>query len=113
MRSARTYLPKPRKTIFVPSAMRRLSSARPHGVDSSRTQSSESRGAVMVARVATFEGIDVEQAQKTMEEAEAIIRGLVEGLPGYEGALELATMDGKFVSVTFFDSEESAKAAEP
>lgn len=67
----------------------------------------------MVARVAMFEGIDVEQAQKTMEEADAIIRPLVESLTGYEGALELATMDGKFVSVTFFDSDENAKAAEP
>jgi len=67
----------------------------------------------MVARVATFEGIDVKQAQSTMEEADAIIRELVEGLPGYEGALQLATMDGKFISVSFFDSEENAKAAEP
>jgi hypothetical protein len=67
----------------------------------------------MVARVATFEGIDVQEAQKTMEEADAIIRPLVEGLAGFEGELGLATMDGKFISITYFDSEENAKAAEP
>ncbi|HEV8250567.1 MAG TPA: hypothetical protein VGQ15_11395 [Gaiellaceae bacterium] len=67
----------------------------------------------MVARVATFEGIDVDEAQKTMPEAEAIIRRLVEGLAGYEGELGLATQDGKYISITFFDSAENAEAAEP
>lgn len=66
----------------------------------------------MIARVATFEGIDVEEAQKTMPEADAIIRPLVESLDGYRGQVDLATRDGKFVSITFFDSMESAKAAE-
>jgi hypothetical protein len=66
----------------------------------------------MVARVAMFEGIDVEQAQKTMPEADAIIRPLVEGLDGFAGRLDLATQEGKFVSITLFDSMESAKAAE-
>jgi hypothetical protein len=66
----------------------------------------------MVARVATFEGINVEEAQKTMDEADAIIRPLVEGLSGYAGSLDLATRDGKFVSITLFDSMESAEAAE-
>ena len=66
----------------------------------------------MVARVASFEGIDVEEAQKTMEEAEAIIRPLVESLAGFQGRTDLATTDGKFVSITFFDSMENAKAAE-
>ena len=66
----------------------------------------------MVARVATFEGINVEEAQKTMEEAEGIIRPLVEGLAGFQGRTDLATMDGKYVSITFFDSMENAKAAE-
>ena len=66
----------------------------------------------MVARVAMFEGINVEEAQKTMPEADAIIQPLVEGLDGYAGELGLATTDGKFVSITFFDSMESAEAAE-
>jgi hypothetical protein len=67
----------------------------------------------MVARVAMFEGVDVQQAQRTMEEANAIIRPLVEGLAGYAGHLDLAAQDGKFLSVTFFDSAENMAAAEP
>jgi hypothetical protein len=66
----------------------------------------------MFARVATFEGINVEAAQSTMEEAEAVIRPTLSALPGYEGALELATQDGKFLSITLFDSMENAAAAE-
>lgn len=67
----------------------------------------------MVARVATFEGINIEEAQRTMDEAEAVIRPLVEGLAGYGGQLDLASADGKMISVTFFDSAENAQAAEP
>jgi hypothetical protein len=66
----------------------------------------------MVARVARFEGIDVEAAQRTMGEADAIIRPLVEGLAGYRGQLDLATADGKYMAVTLFDSAEEAHAAE-
>jgi hypothetical protein len=67
----------------------------------------------MIARVASFEGIDVQAAQASMDEAEAVIRPLVEGLGGYKGHLELATQDGKFISITLFDTEENASAAEP
>jgi heme-degrading monooxygenase HmoA len=66
----------------------------------------------MVARVAQFEGVDVEEAQRTMEEAAAVIRPLVDGLAGYQGQLDLVTQDGKVLSVTFFDSDENAQAAE-
>ena len=66
----------------------------------------------MIARVASFEGIDVQAAQGSMAEAEAIIRPLVDGLAGYQGHLELATQDGKFLSITLFDSEDNADAAE-
>jgi hypothetical protein len=66
-----------------------------------------------VARVAIFEGINVEAAQATMDEAEAIIRPMIEGLAGYEGATELVSADGKFIAITVFDSEENARAAEP
>lgn len=66
----------------------------------------------MIARVAAFEGIDVAAAQASMDEATAIIRPMVQALAGYEGSLELATMDGKFLGVTFFDSAENAAAAE-
>ena len=67
----------------------------------------------MIARVASFEGIDVQAAQASMDEAEAVIRPLVEGLAGYQGHLELATQDGKFLSITLFDTEANAAAAEP
>ncbi|HWE82043.1 MAG TPA: hypothetical protein VG265_10355 [Gaiellaceae bacterium] len=66
----------------------------------------------MIARVARFEGIDVEAAKSTMDEAVSIIRPMVEGLDGYEGAMELVTPDGKFMSITFFASIEDAEAAE-
>ena len=67
----------------------------------------------MIARVASFEGIDAQETERTMNEAEAIIRPLVEGLAGYEGQLMLVASNGKVLSITLFDSEESAQAAEP
>ena len=67
----------------------------------------------MIARVASFEGVNVQAAQDTMEQAEAVIRPMVEGLEGYRGALELVSSDGKFLSITLFDSMENAQAAEP
>ena len=67
----------------------------------------------MVARVASFEGIEVQEAERTMGEADARIRPIVEGLAGYRGRLDLIADDGKMMSVTLFDSEESAQAAEP
>lgn len=66
----------------------------------------------MVARVASFEGVNVQEAEKTMDQAEQIIRSLVETLAGYQGHLELASSDGKVLSITLFDSEENAQAAE-
>ena len=66
----------------------------------------------MVARVAIFEGINIEAARATMDEAESIIVPMVRSLPGYAGMRELASQDGKFISVTFFDTEENARAAE-
>jgi hypothetical protein len=39
----------------------------------------------MVARVARFEGVDMEAAQAVGAEAEARLRPLVEGLAGYQG----------------------------
>jgi len=48
-----------------------------------------------------------------MDQAEAVIRPLVEGLAGYQGHLELIASDGKVLSITLFDSDENAQAAEP
>ena len=67
----------------------------------------------MIARVAAFEGINVEAAAATMDEALPVIRGLVEGLAGYRGMLELGTAEGKVLSLTFFDTEADAAAAAP
>jgi hypothetical protein len=67
----------------------------------------------MIARVARFEGVNAQQAESTFSEAEEIIRPLVEGLPGYQGSLALMSPEGTMMSITFFDSEENAEAAEP
>ena len=67
----------------------------------------------MIARVASFEGVNIEVAKATMDQAESIIRPLLERLPGYEGQLQLLNSGGKFLAIAFFDSEENARAAEP
>ncbi len=67
----------------------------------------------MVARVAIFEGVNVEAAQRTMERAEGIIGPMRAGLAGYAGATELFSADGRFISIVFFESSENAEAAEP
>jgi hypothetical protein len=66
----------------------------------------------MVARVASFEGVNVEEAERTMERAEAIIRPLIEPLAGYRGHLELLASGGEMLSIVLFDSEANAEAAE-
>ncbi len=67
----------------------------------------------MIARVASFEGVNVEAAERTMGQANEIIRPLLESLAGYQGHLELVASNGKVLSIAFFDSEENAQAAEP
>jgi hypothetical protein len=67
----------------------------------------------MVARVASFEEVNVEVAEKTMDQALSIIAPLMEGLRGYQGHLELIASDGRVLSIAPFDSEEDAQAAEP
>jgi hypothetical protein len=67
----------------------------------------------MIARVASFEGVNVEAARATMDEAEAIIGPMIQDLDGYRGELVLVTEGGKVLSMTFFDSAEQAAAAEP
>lgn len=66
----------------------------------------------MIARVASFEGVNVEVARQTMGRAETIIRPLIENLTGYQGLLELVAANGKVLSISFFDSEENVQAAE-
>lgn len=66
----------------------------------------------MIARVASFEGVNAQEVERTMDEGEAIVRPLLESLAGYKGHLELVAANGKVLSITLFDSEESAQAAE-
>jgi hypothetical protein len=67
----------------------------------------------MFARVATFEGINREAAKATMDQAEAIVRPMVEALAGYQGFLHLVAPNGTSISITLFDTEANAEAAEP
>jgi hypothetical protein len=73
---------------------------------------SDEKEEVMVARVATFEGVNVEAAERTIDQAGAIYEQLVEPLDGYRGSLHLFAADGKVQAIDFFDSAEQAEAAE-
>lgn len=68
----------------------------------------------MFARIARFEGVDVEAADRTMDEARNRLGPLVRGIQGWQGSLELMDrQSGKVMTVSLFDSEESMSAAEP
>jgi hypothetical protein len=69
-------------------------------------------GIVKVARIASFEGVNAAEVQRTMADAEAIIVPMIAGLAGYQGHLQLVSPSGKVLSITLFDSEEHAEAAE-
>ncbi len=62
----------------------------------------------MVARVASFEGVNVQEAEGTMDQAESLIRPIVGNLAGYQGHLELVSSNGKVLSITLFDSPAHA-----
>ena len=66
----------------------------------------------MVARVASFEGVNAKEAEKTIDQAGSLIRPLVENLDGYQGQLALVSSNGNVLSISFFDSEAST-AAQP
>ena len=66
----------------------------------------------MIARVARFEGVNVAEAERTREEAEAVVKPMIEALAGYAGHLELLSDDGNVLSITLFDNEENVAAAE-
>jgi len=57
--------------------------------------------------------VNVQAARGSMDEAEALIRPLVESLPGFRGYLDVMSENGKMISIVLFDSEASADAAEP
>jgi hypothetical protein len=86
-----------------------------HSVETDRSPAefTNERSSRMYARIARFEGVNVAAAEATMGEAEEVIRPMVEALDGYRGHLELIAADGDAISVTFFDSQQAAEAAEP
>src|SRR3954466_5761050 len=67
----------------------------------------------MFARVATFEGIDLDAMQETADEAARRLEEIFRRMPGWQGTTDLASSDGKVLAITLFDSEENARAAEP
>jgi hypothetical protein len=66
----------------------------------------------MVARVARFEGVNVQEVERTMAEAEARIRSIVDGLAGFRGYLDLLSAEGEVLAIALFDTLEDAEAAE-
>jgi hypothetical protein len=68
----------------------------------------------MFARVATFESTDPAADEQLMGQAMEIVKPLIQGLKGIQGHMELADSNsGKSLSISFFDTEENAVAAEP
>jgi hypothetical protein len=68
----------------------------------------------MFARVATFESTDPAADEQLMGQAMEIVEPIIRGLTGIQGYMELADRSsGKSLSISFFDTEENAVAAEP
>jgi hypothetical protein len=68
----------------------------------------------MFARIATFESTDPAADEKLMDEAMGIVQPIIQGMKGIQGHLELADPNsGKALSISLFDTEENAIAAEP
>jgi hypothetical protein len=68
----------------------------------------------MFARVATFESTDPAADEKLMGQAMEIVQPIIRGINGIQGHMELAdSRSGKSLSISFFDTEENALAAEP
>ena len=67
----------------------------------------------MIARIATFEGVNPTADIKLMEQAEEIVKPIMRGMTGFQGHLELMDRSsGKALSISLFDTEENAIAAE-
>ena len=67
----------------------------------------------MYARVATFEGVNMDAAERTMKEADERMEPIMRSIEGLQGSMELADKaTGKFIAISFFDTEENMQAAE-
>ncbi len=68
----------------------------------------------MFARIAMFESTDPAADEKLMDQAGEIVEPIMRGMKGFQGYMELVDRNsGKSLSISFFDSEASALAAEP
>jgi hypothetical protein len=68
----------------------------------------------MFARIATFESTDPAADEKLMGEAMGIVEPIIKDMTGIQGHMELVDRNsGKALSISLFDSEENAIAAEP
>ena len=70
-------------------------------------------GGTMFARVATFESTDPAADEQLMGQAMEIVKPLIKGLNGIQGHMARRLELGKSLSISFFDTEENAVAAEP
>ncbi len=68
----------------------------------------------MFARIATFEGIDPGTSADVMERVRDRAVSILEGMPGWQGGMQLIDRSGgRAMTVSFFDTEENMHAAEP
>ena len=68
----------------------------------------------MFARIATFESTDPAADEKLMPRAMEIVEPIIRGMTGIQGYMELADRgSGQSLSISLFDTEENALAAEP
>jgi hypothetical protein len=68
----------------------------------------------MFARIATFESTDVAADERLMGQVMEIAEPMIEGMKGIQGHMELLDRNsGKSLSISLFDTEENAIAAEP
>jgi|SRR5215210_5648559 len=68
----------------------------------------------MYARIATFESTDPAADEKLMEQATEIVEPIIRRMKGIQGYMELSDRSsGKALSISLFDTEENARAAEP
>jgi hypothetical protein len=68
----------------------------------------------MFARIATFESTDPAADEKLMDQAMEIVEPIIKGMNGIQGHMELVDRSsGKALSISLFDTEENAIAAEP
>ena len=67
----------------------------------------------MIARIATFESTDPAADEKLMGQAGEIVEPIIRGMNGIQGHMELVDRNsGKSLSISFFDTEKNAIAAE-